>query len=520
MKNKLSTYRAIALLTLALAACQRQEAGLRGMATLSLSIAREDGTRSAWNGDEDMVSTLQVAAYRVSDRALMAFTSGTSLQLPTGYDYRFYTLVNCPETVFPANEAGLDTLRVSIPWEDAFPDGIPMAGMDFVQVRGFSQDISLNVKRLVARLDFGFVDRDGLGFTPSYIKVKQAAADVAPWRESAAVSARDGDSATQAECSAFAARLYVPENSGAADPGLRTYLEVGMDFPEGGPLISNPDRVSERSDVIYRLYLGSGGNGNADVVRNSSIRLTLTATEAALMDGEMSWSIDSDLGYGGEETVRAMPWDISPTPLLSDQSPEVPAPVTVIDSVVGTRTVVVPEGMNFADIFIVSGGESGQRTGTGAAMGGAGGYVWWTSVRVSPGTAMECTVGAGGAACSENGRNEGEISSVTTPFATYRADSQSNYNTQRRRTSSVPAPDGVANPFDSADACLYGASGAGAAGYTKPPQTPGKTGGGGAGTKTSTATDGSFFGAGGGGSILNTSGAGHSGVAIIYFRPY
>ena len=483
MKNKLSTYRAIALLTLALAACQRQEAGLRGMATLSLSLAREEGTRSAWNGDEDMVSTLQVAAYRVSDRALMAFTSGTSLQLPTGYDYRFYTLVNCPETVFPANEAGLDTLRVSIPEEDAFPDGLPMAGLDFVQVRGFSQDISLNVKRLVARLDFAFVDRDGLGFTPSYIKVKQAAADVAPWRESAAVSVRDGDSATQAECSAF-------------------------------------DRVSERSDVIYRLYLGSGGNGNADVVRNSSIRLTLTATEAALMDGEMSWSIDSDLGYGGEETVRAMPWDISPTPLLSDQSPEVPAPVTVIDSVVGTRTVVVPEGMNFADIFIVSGGESGQRTGTGAAMGGAGGYVWWTSVRVSPGTAMECTVGAGGAACSENGRNEGEISSVTTPFATYRADSQSNYNTQRRRTSSVPAPDGVANPFDSADACLYGASGAGAAGYTKPPQTPGKTGGGGAGTKTSTATDGSFFGAGGGGSILNTSGAGHSGVAIIYFRPY
>lgn len=528
-----------ALALAGLFSCEMREAGAPELVTVSFSLIERGGKfRSSCTAGENFIGDVQLAAYRVSDHTLTACTTGSTMALPAGCGYKFYALVNCPEMDFPISESALQECRISLSGRESFPDGLPMAGMKEVWVSGPDAKISLEVKRLVARMEFKFEDRDALGFKPAYVKIRQAAADIAPWKDSKATAASDGDYAREEELSRFGALLYLPENLRGKIPGitspegrvpsalgpesdLYTYLEVGMDFPEGGVIISNPDRKESRSDVIYRLYLGGNSTDDFDIRRNVDFSITLTATEATLLDGGMEWTVDSDLGYGGEETISAGPWDFGERPIVSDQTPECPAPVTIIDSTVGTNSYLVPRGMRFADLFIVSGGESGEKDITGSVLGGAGGYVWWTTIRVHEGMSLKCTVGAGGGSSTESdSQNEGGISSVSTRYGTYSADADFNYNTGRKRTCTVKAPDGIANPFDAEDKNLYGASGAGARTYYEHSQTPGRTGGGTAGTKKSKVSGGSFFGAGGGAALLKDSGAGYHGVTIIYLRPY
>ena len=286
--------------------------------------------------DADGIRSVQVAAYRLEDgmlyksAATASYTgAGLRLNLLKGYDYRILSLVNCGDSAvdWPARLSDAETISLSA-GDVSMPGGVPMAGAATVSVSG---DFSLALKpeRMVSKWRVKFVDRDGLGYAVKFARMRQAARDFTPWASSKATTVFDtGDMASSA-----GTELYVLENmrgtlSGlsaaesageeelmAADPAnydKYTYLEVGLDFPEGARYERDPAKLSAEADVIYRVYLRGYAMNNFDVMRNTACTLTLTGTQDGLDNGTVDWKIEDNSVPAGNEisgTLRPAAWN-------------------------------------------------------------------------------------------------------------------------------------------------------------------------------------------------------------------
>lgn len=286
--------------------------------------------------DADVIRSVQVAAYRLEDGVFFksastaSYTgSGLKLDLLKGYAYRILSLINCGDSSVDWPARLSDAERLSLSAEDvSMPGGVPMAGDATILVTG---DFNLVLKpdRMVSRWRVEFVDRDGLGYAVKFARMRRSARNFTPWAPSKATEVFDtGDRASSA-----GTELYVLENmrgtlqvlSGyesaeeeelkSADPAdydKYTYLELGLDFPEGARYERDPSKPSAEADVIYRVYLRGTGMNNFDIMRNTACTLTITGTEDGLENGTVDWKIEDNSVPAGNEisgTLQPAAWN-------------------------------------------------------------------------------------------------------------------------------------------------------------------------------------------------------------------
>ena len=286
--------------------------------------------------DADAIRSVQVAAYRLEDGLFYKSAStvsysaaGLKLDLLKGYDYRILSLINCGDSAVDWPARLSDAEKISLSADDvSMPGGVPMAGDATIHVSG---DFSLVLKpeRMVSRWRVEFVDRDALGYAVKFARMRQSARDFTPWASSKATSVFDiGDRASVA-----GTELYVLENmrgtlrslSGnesageeelmAADPadyGKYTYLELGLDFPEGAKYKRDPSKPAAEADVIYRVYLRGSAMNDFDIRRNTACTLTITGTQDGLDNGTVDWKIEDNSVPAGNEisgTLRPAAWN-------------------------------------------------------------------------------------------------------------------------------------------------------------------------------------------------------------------
>lgn len=315
-----------------LASCRAEDAAeLAG----GIITVESPSTRSLVS-DADGIRSVQVAAYRLEDGLFYKSAStasytgaGLKLNLLKGYDYRILSLINCGDSAVDWPARLSDAVKISLSADNvSMPGGVPMAGDATISVSG---DFSLVLmpERMVSKWRVAFVDRDGLGYEVKFMRMRRSARDFTPWASSKATAVFDtGDRA-----SAAGTDLYVLENmrgtlqglSGnrsageeelmAADPAnydKYTYLEIGLDFPEGGKYERDPSKPAAEADVIYRVYLRGNAMNNFDVMRNTACTLTITGTQDGLDNGTVDWKIEDNSVPAGNEisgTLRPAAWN-------------------------------------------------------------------------------------------------------------------------------------------------------------------------------------------------------------------
>ena len=287
--------------------------------------------------DADAIRSVQVAAYRLEDGLFYKSAStalysaaGLKLDLLKGYDYRILSLVNCGDSPVDWPARLSDAEKISLLADDvSMPGGVPMAGSATIHVSG---DFSLALKpdRMVSKWKVVFVDRDGLGYAVKFARMRRSARDFTPWTPSKATAVFDtGDRA-----SAAGTELYVLENMRGTLPGLSanesageeelmaadpadfdkyTYLELGLDFPEGGKYERDPSKPAAEADVIYRVYLRGTAMNDFDIRRNTAFTLTITGTQDGLDNGTVDWKIEDNSVPAGNEiigTLRPAAWNV------------------------------------------------------------------------------------------------------------------------------------------------------------------------------------------------------------------
>lgn len=82
----------------------------------------------------------------------------------------------------------------------------------------------------------------------------------------------------------------------------------------------------------------------------------------------------------------------------------------------GTYTWTVPAGCEEVDVFLVGGGGGGGYSMHSGGGGGGGGQVMRSSVRVTPGEEIQCTIGQGGSSGYGTGVYTGMFVSVVLSF--------------------------------------------------------------------------------------------------------
>lgn len=286
--------------------------------------------------DADAIHSVQVAAYRLEDglfykSASTASYSGAGLKLDLlkGYDYRILSLINCGDSAVDWPARLSDAEQISLSADDvSMPGGVPMAGSATIRVSGdFS--LALHPDRMVSKWRVEFVDRDGLGYAVKFARMRRSARNFMPWSPSKATVVFDtGDRA-----SSTGTELYVLENMRGTLPGLSgnesageeelmaadpadydkyTYLEVGLDFPEGAKYKRDPSKPAAEADVIYRVFLRGTAMNNFDIRRNTACTLTLTGTQEGLDSGTVDWKIEDNSVPAGNEirgTLRPVEWN-------------------------------------------------------------------------------------------------------------------------------------------------------------------------------------------------------------------
>ena len=302
------------------------------------------GVKSSFTGEESAVNSVFAAAYRTSDGTLAASASAegntVSMQLAFGTEYEILLLCNtdfpdeAPPTLHRARETDIDVSR-EIVSEGIFPGGLPMAGDTVMTIPRTRSPFSLEVKRMVSRWDFRFVDTDGLGMKVDSIRIKGCPLDFQPWALdedgnpcSKASMVADGDWSTAADLATVNSDLgeggansvpfYVLENmrgkllpdgsrpwdKSADNPELQdadlcTYAEVSVSMDGGSGYYRMTSYEDKDHDLVYRCYLGEDMDSNFDIRRNRAYSLVMEGTRASvdmvIVTGEQSWRTESYL---------------------------------------------------------------------------------------------------------------------------------------------------------------------------------------------------------------------------------
>lgn len=315
----------------------RMEKGLRLVAEAGMPELK-----SSFSGRESEINSIVVAAYRTSDGSLAASSSaaGNSVSIPLAFGAEYEILLLCnadlpgavPPTLAEARKTDVN-ISSDIVAEGLYPGGLPMAGDTVLVVPRSRKLISLNVKRMVSRWDFRFIDADRLGMKVDSVKMRSCPLNFQPWAVDAwgkpfsrATKVADGDWSTAADLRRINADLsaegtnsapfYVLENlrgdllpQGSApwdksadneallEKELCTYAEVSLSFDDTSQYYRLPAYADKAHDLVYRCYLGDDMERNFDVHRNRASSLVMKGTGASvdlsIISGNVSWRTES-----------------------------------------------------------------------------------------------------------------------------------------------------------------------------------------------------------------------------------
>ena len=271
-------------------------------------------TKSSLGFQETAISSLNVYAYRSGQLAAESFGADdeVSLELIRNVSYTIYALANSGEVHAPLRESDLAT--ISLP-----PSQMLMclsSGMAITA--GASSSMEIPLTRLFARYNL-ILDKnlENCDYQITSVKVKQQASAVKPFASaSVAVSTEDGDYASTADLAALnaggTAVFYVPENCqgvllpGNDDPwakipanlpaakrGLCTFLHIEGNWTTSGAT----------ADLSLNLMLGADNCTDFNVVRNSSVTITLSLSDSGTL--RSSWK--SDMDNFDDERVLSFP---------------------------------------------------------------------------------------------------------------------------------------------------------------------------------------------------------------------
>jgi hypothetical protein len=299
--------------------------------------ARENHTKSSLQLSETVVSSLNVYAYRGGQLAAESFGEDDelSLELIRNVSYTLYALANCGQIHAPLRESDLQTITVT-------PSGMVMCNRSGVAITaGSSSSLEMPLTRLFARYSL-VLDKnlENCEYQITSVRVKQQASSIKPFAAaSAASSTADGDYASAADLAALnaggAAVFYVPENCQGVllpdndDPwakipanipaskrGLCTYLHIEGDWTT----------IGATADLGLNLMLGADNCTDFNVLRNSSVTITLSLTDSGTL--RSSWKVDME--NFEDERVLSFP-NASQTVMQEDGWTKIPLTVSPPD---------------------------------------------------------------------------------------------------------------------------------------------------------------------------------------------
>ena len=297
-------------------------------------------TKSSMQLSETAVSSLNVYAYRDGLLAAEAYGADdeVELELNKNTSYRIYALANCGEVHAPVLENNLANISLT-------PSQMVMCFREGAEITPgvTSSDVVITMTRLFARYVLTLnKDLENCDYQITSVRVKQQAASVRPFASASAASVTvDGDSASAADLTALngggAAVFYVPENCQGillpdnSDPwaktpenipqakrGLCTYLHIEGNWTTSGA----------SADLSLNLMLGADNCTDFNVVRNSSVGITLTLSDSGTL--RSSWKVDMDnldddrvlsFPYASQTVMQEAGWTKIP---LSVNPPDIP----------------------------------------------------------------------------------------------------------------------------------------------------------------------------------------------------
>ena len=269
-----------------------------------VSVRAAQQTKSSMQISETAVSNINVYAYRNGQLEVESYASADEVELllVRGAVYRIYALANCGEVHGPRLEGDLSSVSVT-------PSDMAMCFREGREITAgvFQLPLTLPLTRLFARyillLDKNLEKCD---YRITSVRVRQQAAAVNPFASaSAAATTTDGDTASAADLAALnnemGAVFYVPENCqgvllpGNTDPwakipsnlpvvkrNLCTYLHIEGEWTTSGAT----------ADLSFNLLLGEDNCSDFNVVRNSSVTITLSLSDSGTL--RSSWKVDMD----------------------------------------------------------------------------------------------------------------------------------------------------------------------------------------------------------------------------------
>ena len=286
--------------------------------TISVSFRTDISTRSSASPEEDALQSLTVMAYRDGMLERYGSSSGgreVTLPLYISEQYDLYAVANI-DMEPPVDQRDLEKCRYTITSIGDLDGPMAMAWTrKGVTIDTEVSEMEMDLERLASRISFS-VDASLLsGLEVKSVRLRQCALEMEIFppsgfsRVTGAAQAGDCDMASSQDISDVnsgkAVCFYtlencqgtlLPENRDPWDKipdalgekaGLCTYIEVECSFAPGHVL---------EGDVTYRFYPGSDNTSNFDIIRNRDLHVTLCPTGDGLK--EISWKVETDLGYG------------------------------------------------------------------------------------------------------------------------------------------------------------------------------------------------------------------------------
>lgn len=286
------------------------------------SISEVSPTKSSISPQEGLIENVAVYAYKdglLEDFVRSDGAEALTMKLAVGETYDLYCIANMDEYPEIADEEDFVRHGVRIDVE-SMCDALPMSKSLTVTVGENMREISLELSRLVARIDL-VVDKGLLDYMEVVsVRLCQSAQVVRPFLKDGSRALDEtevftGDYASGNDIKALnsggSIHLYalencqgillpsnddpwqkVPENIREDVAGCCTYLEMKCRFPD------SDEYGVYCGDVIYRFFLGNDTSSDFNLRRNSRQNISMFATEDGL--GRISWRVDaSNLVFQG-----------------------------------------------------------------------------------------------------------------------------------------------------------------------------------------------------------------------------
>ena len=266
-------------------------------------------------------SHISVNDSKISDLNIFVYSNGTllgeqyiigqqtgSMEIAYRESYTYYVIANAGKDITaPSDEEEIKAYSYRLTDMDSINGtGFPMAQSGSFHAADLGSEITVELERLVARIDFGINTEDCPGLHVKSVQLKNSPCDITPFTSSsAAMTVMPGDQATPNDIESInagkRASFYmlencqgvllpnnkdqskkVPENIPGNKAKLCTYIEVSATL-DGAFGVEGP--------LTYRFYLGQDETTDFNIYRNTVNKITLTATKDGV--NEVSWRVDN-----------------------------------------------------------------------------------------------------------------------------------------------------------------------------------------------------------------------------------